>query len=181
VKLIPAKPHIALVIAVAENGVIGRAGGLPWRMSSDMKTFRRLTMGKPMIMGRKTWQSLPRKPLDGRDNIVVSRDPAFVPEGEHADVHVVRSYGEALDLARRRAAERGVDEITVIGGAQIYLSALPSADRIYLTRVHARPEGDVTLDGFNETEWREVSRTELAQGERDEFPATLLILERKAL
>lgn len=159
--------------------MIGRAGGLPWRMSSDMKTFRRLTMGKPLIMGRKTYQSLPKKPLDGRDNIVVSRDPGFVPEGATADVYIARSYDEALELARRRAGERGVDEIMVIGGGQIYRSAMPTADRIYLTRVHARPQGDVTLEDFVESDWQEVSRTELIQGERDEYPATLLILERK--
>lgn len=159
--------------------MIGREGGLPWRMSSDMKLFRSLTMGKPLIMGRKTYQSLPRKPLDGRDNIIVSRDPGFVPENATDDVHVVRSYDDAVSLGRKRAGERGVDEIMVIGGARIYRSALPSADRIYLTRVHARPPGDVALDELDWSRWQEISRTELVQGEKDEFPATLLVLERK--
>ena len=128
---------ISLIVAVAENGVIGRGGGLPWRLSSDLKTFRRLTMGKPMIMGRRTFQSI-GKPLDGRDNIVVTRDPD-IRSRWHLDVRKPRRCADAGAGAR---GTRGGDEIMVIGGAGVFDAALPVADRIYLTRVHAAPEGD---------------------------------------
>ena len=132
------EPVIALVVGIAENRVIGRGGDLPWRLPSDMKRFRRITMGKPLIMGRKTFASLP-KALDGRDNIVVTRNAAFAAEG----AIVARDLDEALRIARECAKARGADEIVVIGGAEIFRAALPLADRIYLTRVHALLEGDV--------------------------------------
>src|SRR5690606_42008351 len=116
-------------------------GDLPWRLSSDLKLFRRLTMNKPIIMGRRTWESLPRRPLDGRDNIVLTRDRNFAAEG----AHVVHSVEAALELGRKFAEARGVDEISVIGGAQIYESMLEHADRIYLTEVHGSPEGDTVF------------------------------------
>ena len=131
---------ITLVVAVAENGVIGRDGGLPWRLSSDLKTFRRLTMGKPLIMGRRTFQSL-KKPLDGRDNIVVTRDDGFRPDG----AIVVPSFEAALARAKDCAKARGTDEIMVIGGADIFAASLPLAGRIYKTEVHGRPEGDTLM------------------------------------
>jgi dihydrofolate reductase len=164
---------VALVVAVAENGVIGRHGKLPWRMPSDLKTFRRLTMGKPLIMGRKTFQSI-GKALDGRDNIVVTRDPAFEAPG----ISTVPSLGEALILARGLARTRGADEVMVIGGAEIFAAALPQADRVYWTEVHGRPEGDVTFARPSAAEWREVSRTAIPRGDKDEYAATLLVLER---
>ena len=168
------KAKIVLVVAVAENGVIGRDGGLPWRMPSDLKTFRRLTMGKPVVMGRRTFQSL-RKPLDGRDNIVVTRDPAFAPEG------VIRagSVEEALALARTCALERGTDEIAVIGGAAVFAAVLPMADRIWLTEVHGRPEGDVLWPPLDPACWEEVSRNQLPRTDADEFAATLVLLQRR--
>lgn len=170
----PSDVIVALIVAVAENGIIGRAGGLPWQLSSDLKTFRRITMGKPLIMGRRTFQTL-KKPLDGRDNIVVSRDPYFeAPPG----VSVVESFADALILARVLARTRGADEIMVIGGAEIFRTALPHADRIYWTDVHAKPDGDTAFPAFDPAEWREVSREVLEKGEKDEFPATLLVLER---
>ncbi len=164
---------LSLIVAVAENGVIGKDGGLPWRLSSDLKTFRRLTMGKPIIMGRRTFQSI-GKPLDGRDNIVVTRDPHF----EAAGVSVADSVADALTLARVMARTRGADEIMVIGGADIYNIALPAADRIYLTRVHANPQGDRHFPELPLEEWREVSREALPHGERDAYPSTLIVLER---
>lgn len=164
---------LSLIVAVAENGVIGKDGGLPWRLSSDLKTFRRLTMGKPIIMGRRTFQSI-GKPLDGRDNIVVTRDPNFVAPG----VSVADSVADALTLARVMARTRGADEIMVIGGADIYKVALPAADRIYLTRVHASPDGDRHFPELPSEDWREVSREALPQGERDAHPSTLIVLER---
>lgn len=164
---------ISLIVAAAENGVIGRAGKLPWRIPSDLKTFRRLTMGKPIVMGRKTFQSIGRA-LDGRDNIVVSRDPGFAAPG----VSTAASLADAMVLARVLARTRGGDEIMVIGGAEIFNAALPLASRIYWTEIHGRPEGDVTLDRPPSDGWREVSRQALQRGDQDEFPATLSIFER---
>ncbi len=166
-------PTLSLIVAVAENGVIGKDGGLPWRLSSDLKTFRRLTMGKPIIMGRRTYQSI-GKPLDGRDNIVVTRDPCFEVPG----VSAVDSVASAVTLARVLARTRGADEIMVIGGADLYAATLPEAGRIYLTRVHASPDGDRHFPELNPAEWHEVSREALPQGPKDEFPATLVVLER---
>jgi dihydrofolate reductase len=165
---------VSLVVAVAENGVIGRDGGLPWRLSSDLKTFRRLTMGKPLIMGRRTFQSL-RKPLDGRDNIVVSRDAAFQPEG----AIVARDLAAALERARACAIARGVDEIMVIGGSDVFKEALPFARFIYKTEVHGRPEGDALFPDVDWSQWEERRREPLEKGERDDFAATFVVLERK--
>jgi dihydrofolate reductase len=165
---------IAFIVAVAQNGVIGRDGRLPWRLSSDLKTFRRLTMGKPLIMGRKTWDSLTR-PLDGRDNIVATRDPGFNPRG----ALVVPNIAQALQVARQCARTRNADEIMVIGGAAIFEALLPVAGRIYLTDVHASPAGDVRLH-LDLADWREVWRGDVPRGEKDEFAATLRVLERPA-
>lgn len=166
---------ISLIVAVAENGVIGRGGALPWHVPSDLKTFRRITMGRPVIMGRTTYASI-GKPLPGRNNIVVTRDAGFRVAGTDR----AASIDEALDIARRKAAERGVDEIMVIGGAEIFALTLPLADRIYLTRIHARPDGDVTFPEPDRNIWREVSRSPVAPDPRDDAAATLLILERAA-
>ena len=165
---------LSLIVAVAENGVIGRDGGLPWHMSSDLKTFRRLTMGKPIVMGRNTFRSI-GKPLDGRDNIVVTRDPFF----ERAGVSAAATLSDALMLARMLAATRGADEIMVIGGAKIYEHALPLADRIYFTRVHGSPAGDRHFATLDINEWAEVAREPIAQGPRDDYAATLITFERK--
>ena len=166
---------VSLVVAVAENGVIGRDGKLPWRMPSDLKTFRRMTMGKPIVMGRKTFQSI-GKALDGRDNIVVTRDAAFSAEG----VSVMGSLGEALVLAKGLARTKGVDEVMVIGGGEIFAAALPLAHRIYWTEIHGQPEGDVTFARPDPALWTEVRREAIPRGERDEFAATLVVLERTA-
>jgi dihydrofolate reductase len=167
--------RIALVVAVAENGVIGRQGQLPWRLPTDLKRFRRVTIGKPVIMGRKTYESI-GKPLDGRDNIVVTRQPDFAPQG----IYVVGSLEEAVALARTLAASRGADEIAVIGGADIFRAALPLADRVYLTIVHGTPQGDVLLDAFDMRLWRETAREPMQRGPGDEFAADFLVLERQA-
>ena len=166
---------ISLIVAVAENGVIGAKGGLPWRLSSDLKTFRRMTLGKPIIMGRRTFQSI-GKPLDGRDNIVVTRDPYF----EIAGVSICSSVSEALTLARVLARTRGADEIMIIGGADLYAATLEVADRVYLTRVHASPEGDRHFPVLDPKQWAEVAREALPKTERDQYAATLLTFERKA-
>lgn len=165
---------VSLIVAVSENGVIGRDGGLPWRLSSDLKTFRRLTMDKPIIMGRKTFQSI-GKPLDGRDNIVVTRDPSFEVPG----VSACDTVRDALTLARVLARTRGAEEIMVIGGAGVYDVALPVADRIYLTRVHAVVEGDRHFAALDASEWTEASREELPKGPRDDHASTLYVYDRQ--
>ncbi|MGO4685220.1 dihydrofolate reductase [Hyphomicrobium sp. 2TAF46] len=165
---------VSLIVAVSENGVIGRDGGLPWRLSSDLKTFRRLTMDKPIIMGRKTFQSI-GKPLDGRDNIVVTRDPSFEVPG----VSACDTVRDALTLARVLARTRGAEEIMVIGGAGVYDVALPVADRIYLTRVHAVVEGDRHFAALDASEWIEASREELPKGPRDDHASTLYVYDRR--
>ena len=166
--------RIALVVAAAENGVIGRAGRLPWRLPSDLKVFREITLGKPVIMGRKTFQSI-GKPLDRRTNIVITRDPAFRPD----NVTVAHSLEEALCAAVTAAQACGADEIMVIGGADIFRDALDRADRIYLTRVHGTPEGDVLFPPLRDEDWRETGRRPLPRTAGDEFASTLVVLDRE--
>jgi dihydrofolate reductase len=168
------KLHIALFIAIAENGVIGRDNGMPWRLSGDMAYLKRMTMGKPIVMGRKTWESFPKKPLPGRPNLVVTRDKAYDAPG--ADVFT--SAEAALVRAESLARELNVDEIMVLGGAQIYKAVLSRADRIYLTDVHARPEGDTHFD-FDRSKWREISRERHPAGEKDTADYSFVVLERK--
>ena len=141
--------HITLILAIADNGVIGDKGGIPWRLPEDMRRFKSLTLGKPNIMGRKTWESLPKKPLPGRANIIVTRDRNYRAEG----ATVVATIEEALG----RAKAENPEEIMVIGGAEIYRAALPLATRIELTEIHAQMEGDTTFS-FDRTGWNEVAR-----------------------
>jgi len=135
---------ITLVLAMAKNGVIGKDGAIPWRIADDLKRFKQLTLGKPVIMGRKTWDSLPRKPLPGRDNIVVTRQRDWSAEGGMA----ASSLDEAL-------AGRG--DVSVIGGGEIYREVLSRAERIELTEVHGDFDGDAHFT-FDRTEWREAAR-----------------------
>jgi dihydrofolate reductase len=145
--------RIVLVLAMADNGVIGMRGAIPWRIADDMKRFKTLTLGKPIVMGRKTWDSLPKKPLPGRTNIVVTRDAAW-----HADGAVVaHSLDEAL--------ARDEDEIAIIGGAEIYRAALPRSDVIELTEVHGDFEGDAHMLPFDPAQWRETARENRATPE----------------
>jgi dihydrofolate reductase len=162
---------VSIIVAAAENGVIGCAGQLPWRIPSDLKTFRRLTLGKPVIMGRKTYMSI-GKPLDGRLNIVVSRDPNFAAPGVHASP----SLAAAIEHARAHVPT--ACEIMVIGGAEIYRAALPIADRIYLTRVHAQPDGDALFQVPEGEGWTEVSSAPIPRGDKDQFACNLMVLER---
>jgi len=145
--------RLAIIVAVAENGVIGRDNALPWKLPEDMRHFKRVTMGKPIIMGRKTFESI-GQPLPGRTNIVITHNPAFRAEG----VKVVSSVEEALQLAQHTASVDGVEEAVVIGGSEIYRIALPLADRLYITEVHASVEGDAVLPRIHWDEWRETSR-----------------------
>jgi len=167
--------HLTLgPVARARNGVIGRGGGLPWRLRADMRRFRALTLGKPVIMGRKTWESLPRRPLPGRLNLVLSRQPGFETEG----AVVCGDFGEALAIAREQADDDGADEVCVIGGADAFALALPRARRIYLTEVEGEPEGDVVMPPLDETGWREVRREAVPAGPDDEYPTLFRMLER---
>ena len=142
-------PIISLIVAASENGVIGKDGALPWRIREDVLRFKKLTMGHPCIMGRKTWDSIPNKPLPGRTNIVVTRNEAFQTEG----AHLARSLDAALTIAR----EEIPSEIMIIGGEAIYGEALPLANRIYFTEVAGNFEGDAFFPQTNPYEWRQVA------------------------
>ena len=142
------------IAALARNRVIGQGNGLPWRLPGDLKFFKATTLGKPMVMGRKTFQSIGR-PLPGRPNIVVTRDPGFAAEG----VHVVRDIDTALDLAATLARETGAEEVMVIGGAEIYAQALPRLDRLYLTEIDAEIDGDAYFPEIEPRAWREADRS----------------------
>jgi len=161
-------------IARARNGVIGKDGALPWRLKSDMAIFRAVTMGKPVIMGRKTWDSLPKKPLVGRTNIVLSRDGSFEPQG----AVVCEDFSEAVQIAREQAEDDGRDEVCVIGGASLFELALDRARRLYLTEVEAEVEGDVRLPPIDERRWREVRREAHPPSEQDQYPFVFRVLER---
>ena len=164
-------PVIALIVAVAENGVIGRDGTLPWRIPEDMKWFKARTEGRPLIMGRKTWESLPKRPLPGRTNIVVTRNQSYRADG----AVVVRSLDAAIDVAIGEASE----EIMVIGGAELYRAALPLAGRIYLTRVHAAIEGDTYLPAIDRDDWDErIVAVHPSSADRP-IGYSFVILERK--
>lgn len=165
---------LSLIVAVADNGVIGRAGALPWRLGSDLKRFRRVTMGHPLIMGRHTFESI-GKPLDGRDSIVVTR--GILPP-DRDGLYFAPSLEKAIERAQARAAARGVAELFVIGGASLFVEALPLAQHIYLTRVHGSPEGDVHWNPQFGSEWKERSREDQPSSAKDEFAVTNLILER---
>jgi len=171
-----ALPSIALVVARARNGVIGKDGRLPWYLRSDLQWFKANTIGKPCIMGRATWESLPLKPLPGRLNIVLSRDPEFRAKG----ALVVSNLDEAIEIAREQAAEDGRGEIAVIGGARVFEEALPRAKRIYLTEVEADPDGDTVMPPFDETLFDEVRREAHEPGEKDDHPFVFRVLERRA-
>jgi len=166
-------PKLTLVVAVAKNGVIGRDGGLPWRLSSDMKRFKAATIGKPVLMGRKTWDSLPRKPLPGRQNLILTRDADFKAE----EAWIYTDLDAMLAAARAMAEAAQVGEACVIGGAQLYNALLPQANRIVLTEVNLEPQGDAYLD-LDLSHWREISREHVARGEKDDADFTIRILER---
>jgi len=154
--------EVVLIAAVADNGVIGRNNQLPWRLKSDMRHFRELTMGKPVIMGRKTFQSL-FKPLKGRTAIVVTRDCNFTAPA----TVTARSVDAALAAARGDALRRGADAVMVAGGADLYAQLMPFADRLLITRVHAHPSGDATFPVIDENIWREIARRENSPGTDD--------------
>src|SRR5712672_3240182 len=147
-------PEIVLIVAVADNGVIGSRGALPWRLKSDIQRFKAITTGKPVVMGRKTFISL-RRPLPGRTNIVVTRDAGFRSPG----AVVTTSFADARGIALGDALRRLATEIAVIGGAEIYAQWMDVADRLEVTEVHLKPEGDTRLAPIDLKQWQEVART----------------------
>ncbi len=161
---------VSIIAAVSRNGVIGADGSVPWRIPSDMRSFVTITMGKPLIMGRKTWESL-EGPLPGRTSIVVTRRRGYEADG----AEVARSPGEALQAARREAGEGG--EVMVAGGASIYESLLPAADRMYLSRVEAEVEGDTRFPDVDWGEWEAIHQVRVDE-EDDEHPYTFSVLRR---
>ncbi len=170
-----AEPRISLVVAAARNGVIGTRNSLPWSLPSDMKRFKELTIGHPVIMGRHTYESIGR-PLADRDNIVLSSGGYI----DHPQVYTVNSIEEAIALAKRFAVSRGVDEIMVIGGGQVYAKTLPMAHRIYFTEVDLDVDGDTEFPEFDRAKWRETSREDHKAGPNDAADFSILTLERAA-
>jgi dihydrofolate reductase len=165
--------NILLVAAVAENGVIGRGNALPWRLKSDMQHFRALTMGKPVVMGRKTYLSI-GKPLRGRTTIVVSRDSNFTAPG----IVVAPSLDAALTAARGDALRRNADTIVVAGGAEIYRQAMPLATQLGITHVHQHVDGDAYFPAIDPNEWRESARSEREAAAEDEAAFAFVTYER---
>ena len=164
---------VSLIVAVSRNGVIGQNNQLPWHLPGDLKYFKSVTMGKPLIMGRKTFDSIGR-PLPGRTNIVITRDPEWHAEG----VQIAQTLLQAMALAELACAEAEVDELMVIGGEQIYAMTLPSADRLYLTEVQADVEGDAFFPAFDRQQWRQVG--EKIPEVTDTHPYRFIILERES-
>ena len=166
------KPEVVLVVAVAANGVIGMTGGLPWHLPQDLARVKAITMGKPLIMGRKTYESIGR-PLPGRKTIVITRAKTSFP----SEVKVVKSFVCALKYAEAYAVDMGVDEIIAFGGARIYESAIPIAKKIYKTEVNLHPDGDTFFPEYKMDEWREVARSDFA-AQNNSFSYSYVQLDR---
>jgi dihydrofolate reductase len=165
---------LALVAAVARNGVIGRSKGLPWRLSSDLKRFKTLTWGKPLVMGRKTYLTIGR-PLPGRETIVVTRDQAFAPPG----VLMAHELEAALDCASERARAMGADRIIIAGGGEVYAQTIARASQLFITEVALDAEGDVHFPPIDPSRWRETRREKGERGPRDEADFAFLEYERR--
>lgn len=165
---------LALIVAMAKNHVIGINNNLPWHLSEDLKYFKRVTMGKPIIMGRKTFESIGR-PLPGRTNIVITRNKNYQAEG----IKVVHSLKTAMELCNSIAVIDGGDEAMVIGGAELYTEALPLADYLYLTEVHADVQGDTYFSDFNRKDWQEIARDNFKAVEPNPYDYSFTVLEKK--
>jgi dihydrofolate reductase len=165
---------LVLVVAVAENGVIGRKQALPWRIPGDLKHYKAVTMGKPMVMGRKTYESIGR-PLPGRTSVVLTSDKNWRRDG----VLVGHSLEDVLRLANEDAMKTGASEITIVGGSALFEETLPIAAKIELTEVHAKPEGDVFFPHFDRAAFVETRREGPMQGEKDEHAYSVVTLERR--
>ena len=164
--------NVVFVVGIAQNGVIGFEGDMPWRLSTDMKRFKAITMGKPVIMGRKTYESIGR-PLPGRLNVVVSRN-----EFEADGVCAVSSIEEAIEVSRKWAKINVADEICIIGGGEIYRQSLDLADKLYVTHILAEPDGDTRFPHIEEAKWRVLSSENVSVGEKDSAETIFVIYER---
>lgn len=167
-------PKLSLIVARARNGVIGVDGDLPWRLSSDLKYFKKTTLGKPVLMGRVTWESLPF-PLPGRPNLILTRNPDyFAPKAEvFTDVHEM--IGRGFELA----GEMGADEVMLIGGAKLYVSLLRYCDRMYITDVDAVIDGDAKFPDFDESDWALTRETPVPRGPKDDYAFTVRVYDRR--
>ena len=159
---------------MGRNRVIGRDGDLPWRLSDDLKSFRSITSGKPLIIGRKTWESFPRRPLPGRENIVLSRDGAYAAPG----ARVYSSLAPAINVAIAIAEKQGMDEVFIAGGGTVYERAMAQIDRLYLTRVDAAPEGDATFPEMDMAHWQSVWETSHIADAKNDHNFTINCLDR---
>jgi dihydrofolate reductase len=167
-------PKLVAVVARAQNGVIGVGNGLPWRLSSDLKRYKARTWGRPMIMGRRTWESIGR-PLPGRESVVMTRRPDFEAPG----AHVATSLDESVEIARRLAREMGSNEIIVAGGEEIYWALLDRTDMIELTEVALDLPGDAHFPAIDPEEWEEIARETPPRGDRDEADFAFVTLRRR--
>jgi dihydrofolate reductase len=158
---------LSIIVAVSENGVIGRQGGLPWHLPGDLKWFKAKTVGHTLIMGRKTYESVGR-PLPGRTTVVITRDPLFVPDG----VAIARSVDEAIGKAP------GDDEVFIGGGGEVFRQILPAVHRMYITRVHAHIDGDTYFPEVDWSRWRETFREDHPADEKNAYPYSFVIYER---
>lgn len=165
---------LSIIVAQSENRIIGRGNKLPWYLPEDLKYFKRITQGKPIVMGRKTFESI-GKPLPGRTNIVISRNPDYQSPG----IHVVASLDQALDLAEQQALIDGSEEMLVIGGAEIYQQALLQADRLYVTQVHAVIDGDASFPEIDNSLWEEMGREDFYADGPNPYDYSFVIYQRK--
>jgi len=168
------KPGLVLVVAVGENGVIGRDGQLPWKIPGDLKHFQQLTMGKPVVMGRLTYESM-GGPLKGRLNILITSNAGYRADG----AVVATSLKEAIARAEQDAAEKNIAEIAIIGGSVVFRETLPIAAKLEITEVHGKPEGDTFFPPFDRNEWKETRRDGPHQGPKDSLPYTFVTYERR--
>lgn len=164
------RPRVAIVVAMDERGAIGRGGELPWRLPDDLRRFKALTLGKPVLMGRRTWESIGARPLPGRLNVVITRRPGYAAPGATVAGSLEAAYAAAGDAP----------ELSVIGGAEIYRLALPGTDVLHLTRVHTVvADADTWFPPFDDADWREVAREDRAADERHAYPFSFVELHRR--
>ncbi|MBO3760786.1 dihydrofolate reductase [Ciceribacter sp. L1K22] len=168
--------NIVIVVAAARNGVIGRDGDMPWRLSTDLKRFKQITLGKPMVMGRKTFESIGSRPLPGRPHVIVTRNRDFHPDG----VEVATSLEAGLERAGAIAAETGVDTVFVVGGGEIYRQAMPLADELHVTHVEAEIEGDTVFPEIDPAVFDKTSEEKVPAGEKDSHATLYVVYRRKA-
>ncbi len=170
------EPRITIIVAVSGNGVIGRDLDMPWKLSTDLKRFKAMTMGKPLIMGRKTFLSVGERPLPGRPHIIVSRNADYRPDG----VDVVSSLEDALALGKSKAAELGVDEVFVAGGGEIYRQAMPFADQLSVTHVAVKLDGDTFFPEIDPAVFEKIEENAVPAGEKDNYPVLFTTYLRRA-